>query len=213
MGSSAAAIAATLVLYEHLTAHPLTLEERFERIRFCERLQHGKGSAIDAAAVTWGGMQYLRDGQPETQTCTLDDHWYALCHGIPKTSTGETVAHVRARHGEDHMLWQQFATCTENLRDTLHHQNDPREVLRENHRLLQHIGVVPEPAAQLIARIEASGGAAKISGAGASSGEHGGMMLIWHPDENALQHALGEWRADNITLAPHGAHLISNEIK
>ena len=28
----------------------MSAQQRFERVRFCERLQHGKGSAIDAAA-------------------------------------------------------------------------------------------------------------------------------------------------------------------
>ena len=208
MGSSAAAIAATLVLYEHLGNHPLTLEQRFEHIRFCERLQHGKGSAIDAAAVTWGGIQYLQDGTPATQDIILDSHWYVLQHGIPQTSTGEAVAHVRARHASDHALWQQFADCTESLRETLRRQGNPRDILRENHRLLKHIGVVPQSAAQLIERIEQSGGAAKISGAGASAGEYGGMVLIWHPDENALRDCLPGFAPETIRIAPQGAHLL-----
>lgn len=208
MGSSAAAIAATLVLYEHLTGHPLTHEERFERIRFCERLQHGKGSALDAAAVTWGGIQYLQNSQPAAQDITLDNHWYAHLHGIPQTSTGETVSAVRARHGTDHSLWQQFAACTEKLRHTLHTQNDPRAALCENHRLLKHIGVVPHEAAQLIERIEESGGAAKISGAGASAGENGGMILIWHPDATALRDCLAGTMPQTIRIAPQGAHLL-----
>lgn len=212
MGSSAAAIAATLVLYEHLGNHPLTLEQRFEHIRFCERLQHGKGSAIDAAAVTWGGIQFLDNGQPATQDITLDGHWYALQHGIPQTSTGETVAHVRARHATDHVLWQQFADCTENLRATLAAQGNPRDILRENQRLLDYIGVVPASAAQLIQRIEDSGGAAKVSGAGASAGEYGGMVLIWHPDENALRDCLPGFVPEAIRIAPQGAHLLPEDI-
>ena len=212
MGSSAAAIAATLVLYEHLSGHPLTLHERFEHVRFCERLQHGKGSAIDAAAVTYGGIQYLDNGSPAAENTTLDAHWYALCHGIPRTSTGETVSAVRARHGHDILLWQQFAACTHALRDCLAQRHDPRDILNENQRLLQHIGVVPEPAAQLIADIVASGGAAKVSGAGASAGERAGMILIWHPDHAALMHTLQSRHptltADSIHLAAHGAHLL-----
>ncbi|MDO4776267.1 MAG: GHMP kinase [Cardiobacteriaceae bacterium] len=212
MGSSAAAIAATLVLYEHLGNHPLTLEQRFEHIRFCERLQHGKGSAIDAAAVTWGGIQFLENGQPAAQDITLDGHWYALQHGIPHTSTGETVAQVRARHAADHALWQQFAACTQALRETLRAQGNPRDSIRENHRLLRHIGIVPDGTAQLIARIEASGGAAKVSGAGASAGEHGGMVLIWHPDENALRACLPGLAPEAIRIAPEGAHLLPQDI-
>ena len=38
MGSSAAAIAATLVLYENLIGRPMSDQQRFERVRFCERL-------------------------------------------------------------------------------------------------------------------------------------------------------------------------------
>lgn len=215
MGSSASAIAATLVLYEHLTRHPLSLEERFERIRFCERLQHGKGSALDAAAVTYGGIQYLENGIPEAQTFTLDSHWHMLCHGIPAASTGETVSHVRARHGEDRALWQQFAATSDTLRDALCARRDPRTAICENHRLLSHIGVVPEAATRLIAQIEASGGAAKISGAGASRGDHAGMMLIYHQDPDALaatlaQHA-PQLRAQPVRIAGHGAHLVGTE--
>lgn len=208
MGSSAAAIAATLVLYEHLGNHPLTLEQRFEHIRFCERLQHGKGSAIDAAAVTWGGIQHLQNGQPAAQDITLDSHWYALQHGIPQTSTGETVMAVRNRHAADHTLWQQFADCTENLRATLAAQGNPRDILRENQRLLDHIGVVPASAAQLIRRIEDSGGAAKVSGAGASGGEHAGMILIWHPEREALARVVPQDKTERLVLAAQGAHLL-----
>ncbi|MEO1285789.1 MAG: hypothetical protein AAFV92_13040 [Pseudomonadota bacterium] len=60
MGSSAAVVAATIVLYEHLLSRSQSVQDRFQKVRFCERLQHGKGSAIDASAVVFGGMNRVQ---------------------------------------------------------------------------------------------------------------------------------------------------------
>lgn len=179
MGSSAAAIAATIRLYEHLLDKPLTDSERFERIRFCERLQHGKGSAIDAAAVTYGGLQYLQDSSPQqlNTDLTQNGHWYWILHGYPEVSTGEVVAHVRRKHSHDQQLWQHFADCTDTLRQQLQDHSNPGDTLRHNQQLLEHIGTVPDSAKALIRAIEACGGSAKISGAGAHHGEGGGIIL------------------------------------
>ena len=153
MGSSAAAIAATLVLYENLIGRPMSDQQRFDRVRFCERLQHGKGSAIDAAATTTALQTALTTGA------------------------------------------------------------DPRPALRENHRLLTHIGVVPAPAAALIRDIETAGGAAKISGAGAHRGDGGGIILAYHPDPQAIPALLAPCPAllwDALHPAERGAHLLED---
>lgn len=204
MGSSAAAIAATLVLYESLLNRPLTPEQRFERIRFCERLQHGKGSTIDAAAVTYGGIQKLENQHPSPLNTRLT-HWYYTLHGIPIVSTGEVVAHVRQHHAHDTALWQQFSTTTNALEQTLIQQQNPRDAIRENHRLLTHIGVVPTSAQTLIETIEHNGGAAKISGAGAHMGENAGIIIAYTEAPKTLPQS-HTWQA--LTIAPQGAHLL-----
>ena len=213
MGSSAAAIAATLVLYENLIGRPMSDQQRFERVRFCERLQHGKGSAIDAAATVYGGLQTLQDGNPAPLAATLGDGWYWILSGIPAVSTGESVAHVRKQHGHDASLWQQFAATTTALQTALTTGADPRPALRENHRLLTHIGVVPAPAAALIRDIETAGGAAKISGAGAHRGDGGGIILAYHPDPQAIPALLAPCPAllwDVLHPAERGAHLLED---
>ena len=214
MGSSAAAIAATLVLYEHLLGRPMSDQQRFERVRFCERLQHGKGSAIDATATVYGGLHVLRDGSPAPLAANLGSGWYWILSGIPIVSTGECVAYVRQQHGNDTALWQRFADTTTALQEALTTGADPRPALRENHRLLQHIGTVPAPAAALIAAIEAAGGAAKISGAGAHRGAGGGIILAYHPDPQAIPALLAAqppltW--DALHIAPRGAHILPND--
>lgn len=213
MGSSAAIIAATMVLYEHLLNQPQSLAERFARIRFCERLQHGKGSAIDAAAVTYGGVQVLREQQPQALDVQLP-HYYWLLTGIPQSSTGECVAAVRERFGREEALWQAFGDCTLALQAALQRQDgaEMAAAIRENQRLLQHIGVVPAASADLIAALEAAGAAAKISGAGSIRGDAGGMLLIYHEDEAALRDLLArrypQLKWGKLVLAAEGAAML-----
>ncbi|WP_202904935.1 mevalonate kinase [Neptunomonas antarctica] len=195
MGSSASAIAATLVLFEHLLEKPLGIDQRFDMVRFCERLQHGRGSAIDAAAVTYGGMNHIQNGVVKRLDVSLGSGWYWIFTGKPQVSTGECVHHVRDRYEKDTSLWHAFSEVTATIVDNLGDLNSPgspqamNDAIKENHRLLCRIGVVPASAVALINSIEAYGGAAKISGAGAHKGDAGGLVLAYFP-EGSIQDLL-----------------------
>lgn len=216
MGSSAAIIAATIVLYEQLLNHSQTLDTRYERVRFCERLQHGKGSAIDAAAVVHGGISRIEDdvlSHPDlvkAHPLWSGQGWYWVLHGTPASSTGECVETVRKIHGKDQSLWQDFAACTNALQSALEGNGDPEAALRENHRLLCHIGVVPASAQRFIKAVELAGGVAKTCGAGAVRGDYGGVILVHMSDADAMEALMShypEHRWEPLKIAPNGAHL------
>ncbi|MEL6640072.1 MAG: GHMP kinase [Pseudomonadota bacterium] len=217
MGSSAAVVAATIVLYEHLLGVSQTTEDRFKKVRFCERLQHGKGSAIDASAVVFGGVNRVEGDDiqsitlPDSHALTERGGWYWVIHGRPESSTGECVAQVRNRHGHDTQLWQSFADCTQRFEAIIAEDADPREVIKENQKLLDHIGVVPTPSARFARAVEETGGAAKISGAGAVKGDHGGAMVVYHPSADAMTALMANYpdrQWDKLSIAHQGAELI-----
>ncbi|MEL6915372.1 MAG: GHMP kinase [Pseudomonadota bacterium] len=218
MGSSAAVVAATVVLYEHLLGRPQSVEDRFEKVRFCERLQHGKGSAIDASAVVYGGLN--RVAQDGVSSIALGpEHslrnargWYWVQLGTPVSKTGECVAKVRDDHGSDSVLWRSFGELTREFEKVISHDGDPIAVMRDNHRLLQKIGVVPQPASRFADAVEALGGAAKVSGAGAVRGEAAGVMLVYLEDPGAmatLMDAYPERRWEPLRVSLDGAHIVN----
>ncbi|MBO9476298.1 hypothetical protein J7382_02015 [Shimia sp. R11_0] len=193
LGSSAAVVAAVTVLFETLLDRHKTLQERYERVRFCERLKHGKAGPIDAAAVVYGGLVHVTEGElsvpavNHSHGLTEGDGWYWVLHGRPESSTGECVAQVRAQHGHDTHLWHAFATCTDGLSRALSDGSDLIPLLRENQSLLEHIGVVPEPAQAFVQSVCALGGAAKICGAGSVKGTGGGAILVRLTDHEAMR--------------------------
>lgn len=216
MGSSAAVIAATLVLYEHLLNTPKSDTDRFQQVRTCERLQHGKGGAIDAATVVFGGLNRVA-GDELSRPAIADDHglhsgdgWYWILHGTPASSTGECVARIRETIGNDQLLWDAFSACTDQLLADLQANREPYQPLRENQRLLERIGVVTAAAKRFVTAIENVGGAAKISGAGAVRGEAGGIILVYLPDPDAIKNLMQHYpdmRWEPLKLAAQGASL------
>lgn len=214
MGSSAAVVAAITVLIETLLDRPKTLEERSDRVRFCERLKHGKAGPIDAATVVQGGLVYVgADGMGEAKISEghgllTGDGWYSVLHGRPDSSTGECVSLVRERHGSDSALWDGFGACTRDLANALRDGADPSDVIKENQRLLERIGVVPGATKAFVRDVEAVGGVAKICGAGSVRGNHGGAVLVHLTDPEAMTALMAQHpnlSSNNLRLAPKGA--------
>lgn len=179
MGSSAALIAALLTLFGRFDSR----DQLIRQVRHCERLQHGRGSLIDAAAVCTGGLVRVQGDQ--VQSLTLPQHglgegFFWLFTGTPASSTGACVDQVR-RNFADAPIWAEFAATTAAFEAALLAGDSLIEPIRQNHRLLTRIGVVPAPLQRLAEQVEQCGGAAKICGAGAVSGDQGGLMLLLLP--------------------------------
>lgn len=215
MGSSAACIAALIRLCEAINnTLPVSATELAQQVRFCERLQHGRGSLVDAAAVSFGGMVKVTDNhiEPITVNPDLMTNWYRWHTGTPASSTGECVAAVRDSHATRD-IWQVFAETTELLKHSLvENKSDTiASSIKKNHQLLCDIGVVPMAVQQVISKIENNGGAAKVCGAGSIRGDAGGQVLCYFPNQtpqsiDTLASSLGI-SLKPVTVSHRGAYV------
>jgi len=156
-------------------------ETLFPHALACENFQHGRSSGLDVFACLRGGLVRGTPGhfrKADIPALPPFDVWDS---GRPDASTGECVAAVGERFPTGHPIWDEFARVCD-ATETALRGHDPapawRDALRENHRLLQRIGVVPDPVSREIQAIEAQGGAAKICGAGSIRGGRAGMVLV-----------------------------------
>lgn len=180
MGSSAAALMSTV----HALTNFLQLNlQRADYLPFgkqMENLQHGKSSGVDLHLVTYGGCVRFQHGITQARPIPSLP-MYIINTGTPASSTGECVNGVEQIFNSDPSLAREFGTVTDKIDQALI-KNDGialRDGVKQNHRLLQRIGVVPQKVANLINAIEQNGGAAKICGAGAINGDNGGIVLLF----------------------------------
>ncbi|MEM7049692.1 MAG: hypothetical protein AAF604_08535 [Acidobacteriota bacterium] len=197
-GSSAAAAVALVAGYLALRSAPAGLAE-IERIALeVERRQHGTPSGIDGATVIHGGILWTEPAEGRRAACELRspalEHLRIFQTGAPAESTGTVVAavreHVAAAPQASHRVFEIIREATEGLRRELASNSEDGALLCQLitacQRALEELGVVPAPVRALVRAIEAQGGAAKISGAGALSGTAAGCLLVYHPDPARL---------------------------
>lgn len=154
-----------------------------------ERRQHGFPSGIDSGTVLRGGVLLVRregDGlrfedlpRPEWLRAAVR----ILDSGTPGQTTGAVVTAVRRRYEEEPerttAVFDRIEAAVESFRAALG-DGGPRDAaaaIADGHRALVELGVVPPAVARRIASVEAAGGAAKISGAGALEGELAGALI------------------------------------
>lgn len=200
-GSSAAtaiAVIAAFLAFLGEEADPA----RIERLALeAERRQHGLPSGVDGATVLHGGLLWARrlpSGALETERIAarspLLSRFRVFHTGTPPEPTGAVVAAVRGRRERDpglhEMLLDRIEAATLGFRAELERETeDPvvaLELIRECEACLEELGVVPEAARDLVRRVEAEGGAAKISGAGSLAGPGAGSLLVYHPDPERI---------------------------
>lgn len=180
MGSSAAV--AVAVLRAVCALHHISVDQKqlFEWALQVECLQHGHPSGIDPWVAIHGGVQrYSRNGQPAP--LSIPAFPFTLVHtGTPESTTGECVSHVGQTASP--AVWPVFNKLEQRMEQALLKQDfrELRACVRENHRLLCSLGVVPDPVAAFIHDVESRGSAAKICGAGAIRGKPAGV--VWAVD-------------------------------
>lgn len=186
MGSSAAIIAATLHAAAAALGHDRDDDTYYALAFEAEKLQHGRPSGVDPFIALHGGLVRFRHGAAEATWPLPARPFFLVQTGVPASTTGECVMQV-AKHFEGNRIWDDFEAVVTGWEGALHRADDEalRACVRDNHRLLATLGVVPERVQSFVAAIEERGGAAKISGAGSVRGDHAGMVLVVADEEPA----------------------------
>ena len=192
---------------------------RVERLALdVERRQHGRPSGIDHGTVLRGGVQWAsREAGGDLRLRLvaarrdLLDGFRVFDSGSPAESTGDVVAAVAERRRADPETFdgvlERMRVTTVGFRAALE-SGDGAAVapaVRAFERCLEEIGVVPAPIRQAVRRLERSGGAAKVSGAGALSGAGAGCLLVW-PGSPPAPEPSG-WRSLDCAMGGPGLRL------
>ncbi|HNX53736.1 MAG TPA: hypothetical protein PLD51_07795 [Pontiellaceae bacterium] len=178
MGSSAASVLSELRALGHFLRVDFRPEWYYEFSLETERLQHGHPSGVDSYISLYGGCAAFQNGQARSVPLPRMK-MYLIETGTPEATTGECVVQVKEQFQHD-LIWNDFEAVTGEVEKAVRENNSAlmRSLLRENHRLLCRIGVVPPKVQQFIADVETAGGAAKICGAGSVRGQAGGVVLV-----------------------------------
>lgn len=178
LGSSAATVLSSARAIGHYFRVDFRPDWYYRYSMEAEKLQHGYPSGVDSYISVHGGCALFN--QEKTRSVPLPRFNLYLVHtGSPETTTGECVVSVREKHAND-KIWNEFESVTLGLEEALRTNNieEIQKLIRENNKLLNHIGVVPAKVQKFIASVEKMGGAAKVCGAGSVKGDNGGMVLV-----------------------------------
>ena len=204
---SSAAIAVAVVRAVFELAESEISDERLHEVSLAvERRQHGSPSGVDNATVLRGGVLWVErvDGRLRVSPLAHDAGGGILARlriyqtGEPAESTGEVVSAVRALRERDEPAFDRrlqvmeetatsFRSLLESDEDSIDTTIDTAiDVMRRFESCLEALGVVPRAVQERIRRIEDSGGAAKVSGAGSLAGPGAGSLLVLHPRPEIL---------------------------
>jgi mevalonate kinase len=188
LGSSAASCVATVAAVDSLFHKPDKQYVCDKAIK-SERLIHNNSSGADCYISTFGGLiYYIKNTGFNKIYCRKDLSLLIGNTGI-RHSTGALVSSVKKFKDENSSLFNNLSRRAENIcRDALTAitKGDERklgELMRENHTLLQQIGVSHDKIDYLVnVCVENGALGAKLTGAGG-----GGIMIALVPQEEKLK--------------------------
>jgi mevalonate kinase len=178
LGSSAASVLSELRAVGHYLRVDFRPDWHMKYSMLAENMQHGRASGLDSYVSFHGGCIRFQDGSGEAIPMPSAPI-FVVQTGTPETTTGECVMHVRDTIGES-AIWYDFGAVANEVASVAGKRDlsSMKAAIRENHRLLCKIGVVPEKVQSFIRAIEQDGGAAKICGAGAVRGDQAGIVMV-----------------------------------
>lgn len=187
MGSSAATIMSLLYAVGNLLDLELNKARYIELGKTTENLQHGKSSGVDIMLTVEGGCHKFYNSNI-TALSINTQNMYIVNTGRPIVTTGECVSGVKKHFKNNDSLLQEFENITLLLEELLaansssnvnsNKQDAFIHVIKENHKLLNHIGVVPQRVQDFINEVQKINAAAKVCGSGSIAGDNAGAVLV-----------------------------------
>ncbi|MBL7150730.1 mevalonate kinase [Candidatus Microgenomates bacterium] len=149
-----------------------------------ERKQHQNSSGCDISISLFGGLIIFQKGKIKKLDFTDLPNFILLDSGQAVESTGEMVSRVSAKSQN---FLNKMGDITLRLIEVLKKGKPDgfKNLILENERLLEKLGVVGEKAKKIIREIEDLGGAAKICGAGGIK-KGSGILLCYHQEPEIL---------------------------
>ena len=178
MGSSAACICSILKCINEYANLSLSYDELQQMGQHIENLIHGTSSGIDISLSLLGGMVIYNENFITHQQ--YKNKCFTVIHtGKSANSTAECVNSTMHKLSSSPLI-NDMTKTTENIIHNITNYNIFELVknIRENHRQLQQLAIVPNKINNFIQKIEQLGGACKISGAGALQGEKAGILVM-----------------------------------
>lgn len=208
MGSSAATIVSVMRAMTHYLNINMSEKELYELALQAENMQHGSSSGLDLQIAIHGGCLYKHGAVVEKRSLP-DVPMFLVNTGTPLSTTGQCVSST-SPFFKSKVLADDFSETTMQmdhalkLQDLQHFQ----KAIRANHKLLVRVGVVPDRVQKFINLMEQSGGAAKICGAGAISGERAGAVLVINPNEEVVLNTAKTFDYEVMNIVPdlRGVH-------
>jgi mevalonate kinase len=182
LGSSAAVAAAVITTVRDYLGKPVnSKEELFNLVMECEKVAHGNPSGIDAAVVVYGGLIAFTKGNPiEKLTIEKPVEILLVDTGKPAEATREMVELVAQEANNDRVI-EQIGQLSLKVKKELTSGNSIDELLDQNGKLLEELGVVGVRAKQMSQELRELGASVKVTGAGGVK-EGSGMLLVRHKD-------------------------------
>lgn len=186
LGSSAAFAAATISALADFYQQKIDREQLYQLVWQAENFVHGRSSGADPSIVVRGGLQVFQNGQARQVIAPnlAREEFFLIDSGLAVESTGEMLRQVASlpKHLD---LISQIGAVSEKMIDDLERNSFRPEIINENQKLLENLGVVGKTATSIIKKLQKFGAFAKITGAGGLK-EGSGYILAWHEDPQAF---------------------------
>jgi len=193
LGSSAAFIMSWVKGLNQYYELNLSDKEMFEVGLDAENLVHLKSSGIDIAVALYGKpIKYIKGTDIESLQ-ESEAKLYLINTGKAESLTADCVKHVK-KFADDDVVWGKFNDVTLSIEKALLSNDSEalKQGIKNNHKLLCDIEVVPNKVKKFIEEVESMGGAAKISGAGSVAGDNAGIVLAYIEDDKEPLKQLAE---------------------
>lgn len=220
LGSSAASSSTLIAALLTLTGQKWDLKLINELTYEAEKVFHGNPSGGDNSTVVFGGLVWFRKESADLKLIhplsfsipsKLSKNFVLINTGKPKESTLEMVEMVSSQFTVHSSQFRKIFDMQEKLVKELlvalktGDSTSMIRIIRAGERNLENIGVVSKQVRSIIRKIEKSGGAAKICGAGGEEGPTG-ILLCFHQNKKVVKDISKKFNLEylNIKLGVEG---------